>query len=246
MSLIKKFSLILICSLFLTGCPTLNNPEKIENIENEIKIPEYNYTGGTTYYVSNSGNDSNNGLTVSTPWKTISKVNDSKLSSGAIILFKAGDTFRGQLLPKSGEATNWVKYGSYGEGDKPKIIGEYVSITSFSWLHQGNNIWKLDYKTDKGIYELYLNSIKGVKKNSLSELKVLGDFYFNYIDGYLFIYSSLNPSSHIIEARPTTHIINMSNTNYILFENLHFTNGKAHGFGGHNTTFLIIRNFYLC
>jgi hypothetical protein len=47
----------------------------------------------TTYYVSTSGNDSNNGLTTSTPWKTLSKAEQTATSAGDIVALKKGDTW---------------------------------------------------------------------------------------------------------------------------------------------------------
>ena len=51
----------------------------------------------TTYYVANDGDNSNDGLSPSTPWRTIGKVN-TELNGGVInqgddIYFKRGDTF---------------------------------------------------------------------------------------------------------------------------------------------------------
>ena len=45
-----------------------------------------------TFYVSASGSDSNDGLSASTAWKTISKVNAASYISGDQILFHGGDT----------------------------------------------------------------------------------------------------------------------------------------------------------
>ena len=44
------------------------------------------------YYVSNNGNDKNNGLTDGTSWKTLDKVNKEmkKFRSGDVIAFKGG------------------------------------------------------------------------------------------------------------------------------------------------------------
>ena len=53
----------------------------------------------TTYYISNSlGNDSNSGLSLQNPIKTISKLNTFNFFPGDSILFKSQDTFYGCLL----------------------------------------------------------------------------------------------------------------------------------------------------
>ena len=46
---------------------------------------------GTTYYVSNEGDDKNDGLSPKTPWKTIEKVSLADLNEGDGVLFRRGD-----------------------------------------------------------------------------------------------------------------------------------------------------------
>ena len=88
-----------------------------------------------TFYVSATGSDSNSGLTSSTPWKTISKINSAAYTNGDSILFKCGDTFYGSLTP----TTNGISFSSYGTGAKPVITG---LTTVSSWTNLGNNIWE--------------------------------------------------------------------------------------------------------
>jgi hypothetical protein len=85
-----------------------------------------------TFYVSNLGNDSNNGLTTLTPWLTIAKVN-STANANDSVYFRRGDTWNEQLLP----AGNSMYFGAYGTGAKPIITG-FQSITL---TDQGGNIW---------------------------------------------------------------------------------------------------------
>ena len=76
------------------------------------------------YYVdaSATGNDSANGLSPSTPWKTIAKVNSSTFQPGDTILFAGGQTFTGGLAftatswNRTAAATNPITIGSYGTG----------------------------------------------------------------------------------------------------------------------------------
>ena len=55
----------------------------------------------TNYYVSTSGNDANNGTSISTPWKTIDKMNSMSYNPGDNILFNGGQTFSGSISPGS-------------------------------------------------------------------------------------------------------------------------------------------------
>jgi parallel beta-helix repeat protein len=83
----------------------------------------YSACWAANYYVDvTNGNDSNNGLSETTAWKTIAKVNASKFNPGDQILFKRGNVWREQLtIPSSGAAGQPVIFGAYGSGDKPVI-----------------------------------------------------------------------------------------------------------------------------
>ena len=62
-------------------------------------------SSATDYYFSANGDDAADGLSSSTPWKTIAKCNSifSSLKPGDRILFNRGDTFYGSLkISKSG------------------------------------------------------------------------------------------------------------------------------------------------
>ena len=67
-----------------------------------LSVPFYTafaaQSSGTTYYVSASGSDENNGTTENTPFKTIEKVNSLSLSTGDEVCFKRGDLWRGDRL----------------------------------------------------------------------------------------------------------------------------------------------------
>ena len=87
------------------------------------------------YYISAAGNDTNDGLTTSTPWKTINKVNSFSFASSDYILFRRGDTFYGGIEVKNANLT----YDAYGTGAKPVITG---LSTVTGWVNLGGNIWE--------------------------------------------------------------------------------------------------------
>ena len=72
-------------------------------------------------YVSNDGDDSNDGLSESTPIKTVERANqlieEMQFTAGNQILFRKGDVFVGEL----------TLIGKYGKTDKPIYIGSYGS-----------------------------------------------------------------------------------------------------------------------
>ena len=78
----------------------------------------------TTYYVDPAGNDTNNGTSEATPWRSIAKVNATTFKPGDQILFKRGGTWTGTLSPQgSGSSVAQITLGSYGAGAKPLIDG---------------------------------------------------------------------------------------------------------------------------
>lgn len=106
-----------------------------------------NYTG-TIYYFAIDGDDSNDGLTKSTPKQTLSEASSLTLSLGDAVLFKSTDSFEGTVTAQSG-----VSYGAYGvQSSKPVIYGS-DEITGWS-VHSGD-IYKASYTTT--INQLFVN-----------------------------------------------------------------------------------------
>lgn len=83
-------------------------------------------TFATQYYVSNAGNDSNNGTSQNTPFKTLAKVNSLTLKPGDKVLLKGGNSFTsannsvGIKIKNSGTAQAPIEINSYG-GSKATI-----------------------------------------------------------------------------------------------------------------------------
>lgn len=121
----------------------LNELEKIcQNRKNEIlNAKDQIDISGTTYFVSNNGDDNNDGKTPETAWKTLEKVSTADLKQGDGVLFKRSDLFRGFVTTKSG-----VTYAAYGDGEKPKFYGHTKNLSDEAlWeiYDKEHNIWKL-------------------------------------------------------------------------------------------------------
>src|SRR5262249_3050549 len=82
---------------------------------------------GATYYVSNSGSDSNSGTSQSSPWKTIARVQSflGNLRPGDRVLFERGGIWYEQLNVNNvnGAAGLPITFGNYGSGNLPVIDG---------------------------------------------------------------------------------------------------------------------------
>jgi hypothetical protein len=80
-----------------------------------VILPVYLAADNTTYYIDSiNGNDSGNGTSQGTPWKTLAKVNSVTYGPGDRIIFKAGASWTGQLLP-----------GGSGNSGRPIVIDTY-------------------------------------------------------------------------------------------------------------------------
>lgn len=72
-----------------------------------------------TYFVSTAGNDSNNGITTGTSWKTLGPINSKTVLPGDTFKFNGGDTFSGSGLFIQNVASTQaspVTLDSYGTG----------------------------------------------------------------------------------------------------------------------------------
>jgi len=79
-----------------------------------------------SYYIDNeNGNDQKNGNSITTAWKTLSRVNSEIFQPGDSILFKNGGKWKGILKPRgNGQKDNRIVIGAYGEGTTPIIDAE--------------------------------------------------------------------------------------------------------------------------
>ena len=185
-----------------------------------------------TFYVNaTTGNDNNNGLSPSSPWKTLSKVSNTQFQPGDAILFRRGDTFRGDLvISSSGSSGKVITYGAYGIGNKPKLLGSKDISSTSDWTSVGSNIWKTSATLGTTLEDcanlIFNNEASyGVKKTSLGELASQGDFFYNTADSLVYIYSTSNPGSYYthIEAGGVygeEQVITIDGPSYVTVQNL--------------------------
>ena len=132
---------------------------------------------GTTYYVSNNGNDDNDGKSPETAWATLQKVNGYVFGEGDLVVFERGSLWRGYLSVKSN-----VSYSAYGEGPKPKIWASTDGLTHGEWKQTENaNIWVLDKKltqTDLGLIIFNGGEYYGEQKRNITDVKKNFDFLY--------------------------------------------------------------------
>jgi len=121
----------------------------IDRKANELKakimeLPDRVDFSGTVYYVSTDGDDTNDGLSPLSAWKTLEKVSAFEFSAGDAVRFRRGDVFRGFVKTCPG-----VTYCAYGEGKKPCLYGWEKNLADpalWELFDEDKNIWKLKEK----------------------------------------------------------------------------------------------------
>jgi hypothetical protein len=97
------------------------------------------------YYIDAiDGVDTKNGTSISTAWKSLSKVNSTTFVAGDSILFKANGVWVGQLYPKgSGADTKPIVIDMYNVGSKPLIDGNGMTGTGVVYL-SNQQYWEIN------------------------------------------------------------------------------------------------------
>ena len=96
---------------------------------------------GRVFYVAADGDDTANGQSPEAAWQTLARVSAAELFPGDSVLLRRGDSFRGNIICKSG-----VSYGAYGEGEKPRLYSHERDLADPSlWelYDERSNIWRL-------------------------------------------------------------------------------------------------------
>ncbi len=201
---------------------------------------------GQTFYVdATRGRDEWDGLSPETAWQTLGKVNAAPLRPGDKVLFRRGGAWRGQLVPRSGDATGPVTYGAYGEGPKPLILGSVAVDRPEHWRDLGNGVWATgEVRPDVGNIIFDHGKATGVKKWGEKDLKEDGDFFYDGGARQVKLRSGANPATlhKSIELALTRHIIDQGGRGYVTYEGLALRYGAAHGIGGGSTRNITVRD----
>lgn len=125
----------------------------------------------TNYFVSTSGNDSNSGTSITSPWQTLSKLDSADFSAGDIIHFKCGEKWLGRFrVTESGNPGNPIRFTSYGEGALPelsnpnwdytwdgsviRVSGEYIVVEKLHFLDGAAHPYEEDKAAHENVYDM--------------------------------------------------------------------------------------------
>ena len=168
-------------------------------ILNTGNTEEYYTITGTKYYVSPGGNDENSGTSPQEAIRTIDGVNTLKLKAGDAVLFERGAVFRQTQAVRT---IDGVIYGSYGKGEKPKLLASPMNFAEAKWQpSERKNIWKTMYIYDEAGSMVFEHGEEiGYLKTSVRNLTANTQFYFNESDGYMYLYCDKGNPSDVYES----------------------------------------------
>ncbi|MFN8583672.1 MAG: hypothetical protein U0163_22175, partial [Gemmatimonadaceae bacterium] len=104
-------------------------------LQDGSRASEGRLTSGTTYYVSPAGDDSNNGTSIGSPWKSIARVDAQDFAAGDRVLFQGGATFAGVLAfdaADQGSPSAPIVVSSYGTGAATIDGGSAGAVTLYN------------------------------------------------------------------------------------------------------------------
>jgi hypothetical protein len=108
---------------------------------------------GRTFYLSATGDDTGDGLTPATAWRSIGQANTAVFTPGDRLLLQGGTTFRGALRlgqREAGQASAPVVVGSYGSGRATISASGASAITVYDT--GGVEIQNLDMVGDRAAF----------------------------------------------------------------------------------------------
>ena len=184
-----------------------------------------------TYYVdSQEGNDSNDGTSAASAWRSLAKINSGKFSPGDSILLRRGSVWREVMnFPSSGSDNGAITIDAYGTGDLPIISGADL-VASDAWTAANAstpNIFQAQITVQPNV--VVFDGARGTKKSQLSELTSPRDWYWG--SSTLYVFSPGSPAatySHPgIESGARPSGINLTGRSHITVKNIVVSGANA-------------------
>ncbi len=190
---------------------------------------------GTTYYVSNSGADSNNGTSAATAWQTLAKVNSATFLPGDTIYLQRGGSWNEELVPpSSGASGNPITFDAYGTGAAP-VLTPIIGLGSATWTHNSGNIYTTTLSTaiaSPVVNNLQLGNIWGRKRaanpgcTSAGVILGYGDYCLVYPTLYVYSPNGTLPSAYygsitaVVGQSSGLGMISISNGTWLVFQHI--------------------------
>jgi hypothetical protein len=199
------------------------------------------FSFATTYYFAASGSDNNDGLTASTPKRSMTVAKELMID-GNTILFNRGDVWFMPMDTLNLNGKKNITLDAYGDRRKPRpVIAGMARLTN--WTYTGkNNIWKCPLAPYTRAHRVWVRDIspinlehKNGKNNTLDDLTDVTEYYLEKSNNpsatlYLKTNSPSVPPNHVSIIPGTIPVKNkviatITNSSNITFNNIEFRGG---------------------
>ena len=205
-----------------------------------------------TYYVDSrsAGGDGFSPETAAASYR------DLKILPGDTVLFCRGSVFRDALIVPDGEKDAPIRFGAYGEGEKPAFLGSVDVSESCDWIEIEKNVWRCVKPLSGEVGNLIFNGGEccGILAWEKEDLNAQGKWHDTRIgqresqrewdaEYEMLLYSVGNPGEIYghIEAAVFGERRMCSAEKYVVFEDLAFRYSGVHGFARGNAHDIAVR-----
>lgn len=173
-----------------------------------LNFPDSPIETEKAYYISFKGDDSNDGLSPETAWKTVYHLDE--IEENSTVLFERGGVYRalGDKITTHDmrnviRAKDNVTYKAYGEGPKPQILGslQNYAIPEF-WKQESENIWTFKIEGGKDVGSITFNHGEAAAVRVMNMEELNKDFLYYYSREYnvCYLYFSYgNPAEYFYD-----------------------------------------------
>ena len=176
--------------------------------------------------------------TAKAPWKSVWRVARARLSPGDRVLFKRGQTFRGQMrLECVGTAQNPIVFSSYGEGPPPSLRGSALRSEKSDWI-AGSGVWYL-----AGLHRDPVNVLAdgqpGRRVARREDLRNEWDHFYDPHLGRLLLKAENNPalSARTVEVGENDYVLGPVSGSHLVFEGLSFAQPRTSRITSYNVCY---------
>lgn len=181
--------------------------------------------GAPTYYIDAvNGDDSRDGRTETSAWKSLGRLLHAPQTPGSRFLLRRGGLWREPLiLDGSGTSEAPIVVGTYGEGDAPSVRGSDAFGAPGLWRYEDGGVWFLDdIRRDPGV--VFHDSKAATRRVSKDDLADPWDFWYDGATRRLYVRLDTNPAAvaESIEVPVRDFVAGPLDTSHLRLEGIDF------------------------
>ncbi len=172
-----------------------------------------------TFYVANSGSDSNSGTSSSAPWQTLAHLNALALAPGSTIYLQCGSVFRETLnIEYGGTSPAPINYGSYGSCSRstlPIISGADLLTNWNTAQESGFSTYYAPEATAPAV--VFENNRRLTESTTPPSTMPPGSFYYDAVAKLVYVrmINRDSPTLHVVEASVRPNAIVIEGVSYV-------------------------------